>query len=751
MAGVTVTASTGLTIGEEDVKVTNYGKCFKLVTEAAATDYTVTMTAPEGYVITGYYLGCSANTKDAVHTLTSEDGSVSVVASAPPYNNPVGRKVFEVTDLNTNSTHFTINTASKGNTLYLPKFYIYIAKSGEVCNVTYKVLLEASGTVKTTATEVEFRGNTLAVPSACTRDYCTYTFYSDEACTSALTTVPDATSATVYTLASYTMPFTVSTDYANAVWHNMKLHTTYPLYNSDNTTNVKLPANPGTEINSEWAFIGNPYDGFQIINKGAGDGLVLGSATDDAGSTGAGSYATMATSGTQIYEKWFPRTSIHYTNGFYLYNSNDHALNKRSNDNLAYWTGGADAGSTFTVSSVTANATELTAIADKLDACTYGTAFGEYSLSGAYTGYESYMKTVIIPGLKSGYTYEHLLNARAIKDAKSLNMPEAGSFLRIKGNTSGKYLASGLASNNKFNMTKAEDATTIFYFDGTRLTNFGSGMCNGMNKSAWEWVVGNSASTVVFQDGLTNGGYGIKSATCNFYDNGDNSNSADRGDNVTITESTNKRYTKWQLTEVTSLPVTFNSAALGYATFNSPVALEIPKDVKAYVCRIDGETIKFFNANKYTDGDGNWILPANTAVLLYNKDYLKDETKDFTIVSEEGSYGEDENKFEGTVAAVNPATGCTYYSLRKTKNVNTMGFYQRTSTAALAGFRAWIVDHTGGARNFTIVFDGDSDPTGIVEAMGLENDNVEIYDLNGRKLSSYQKGINIINGKKIFK
>ena len=40
---------------------------------------------------------------------------------------------------------------------------------------------------------------------------------------------------------------------------------------------------------------------------------------------------------------------------------------------------------------------------------------------------------------------------------------------------------------------------------------------------------------------------------------------------------------------------------------------------------------------------------------------------------------------------------------------------------------------------------------GIVEALGLENDNVEIYDLNGRKLSSYQNGINIVNGKKVFK
>ena len=282
LAGVTVTASSGLTIGEQTVNANNYGKCFKLVTAAASTDYTVTMTAPTGYVITGYYLGCSANTSGAVHTLTSADGSVSVVASAPPYNSPNGPKVFEVTGLNANSTSFTINTANNGNTLYLPQFYMYVAKEGEASVVTYNVLLTASGAVKATTTKTELIGRTISLPSGLARDYCTYTYYSDAACTSPLTTVPNATSATVYALAAVNTPFAVSTSFAEANWHYATLRGKHLRADdsakdgsgrySTNGTNEKTDA-------YKWAFFGNPYDNFYVMNKNQGDGKYMAKST----------------------------------------------------------------------------------------------------------------------------------------------------------------------------------------------------------------------------------------------------------------------------------------------------------------------------------------------------------------------------------------------------------------------------------------------------------------------------------------
>ena len=100
LAGVTVTASTGLTIGEATVNADHYGKVFSLTTSAPSTNYTVTLTAPSGYVITGYYMGCSANSDGKRHTITPAGWAEGVEVSSPPYNNPVGPKPVEVTGLN---------------------------------------------------------------------------------------------------------------------------------------------------------------------------------------------------------------------------------------------------------------------------------------------------------------------------------------------------------------------------------------------------------------------------------------------------------------------------------------------------------------------------------------------------------------------------------------------------------------------------------------------------------------------------
>lgn len=188
LAGVTVTAASGVTIGEQAVNVADYGNCFKIVTAAGATDYRITLAAPEGYVITGYSLSCSANSYTAAHTLTSEDGTVSVVASSPPYNSPTGPKAFEVTGLDVQSTYFTINTANKGNTLFLPQFSIMVVPVGtKVVDVTYD-LYESDGVTKVGSVVVQQEaGSTPVIPEDITSNtFFTYDYVGtigDENCT----------------------------------------------------------------------------------------------------------------------------------------------------------------------------------------------------------------------------------------------------------------------------------------------------------------------------------------------------------------------------------------------------------------------------------------------------------------------------------------------------------------------------------------------------------------------------------------
>ena len=358
MAGVTITPSTGLTIGEQNVNVNAYGKCFKLVTSAAATDYTVTLQAPIGYVITGYYLGCSANSTNNKHTLTSADGSVSIVADAP---NQQGNapKAFEVNGLNSQSTYFTIRTASSGNALYLPIFQIYVAKSSEVINVAYNVMF--NGSQVATKTVGGIIGTAPALPASLQKSMCTYSYYSDEDCTTPLSALTPA-STTVYAKCTY--PFTVSTAFNTATWYYLKLKdANYPTYVSGNTPNVTLPTTNAGDRTTQWAFFGNPYDGLQLKNRAAGNSLVLGSASANSdGANGGNTYATLQTTGSQTYERWFPASSTFYTGAFFLNNGQDHALNQRSTANLAYWTGGKDAGSSFVVEAAPSDEAALAAL-----------------------------------------------------------------------------------------------------------------------------------------------------------------------------------------------------------------------------------------------------------------------------------------------------------------------------------------------------------------------------------------------------
>ena len=299
----------------------------------------------------------------------------------------------------------------------------------------------------------------------------------------------------------------------------------------------------------------------------------------------------------------------------------------------------------------------------------------------------------------------------------SLNLPAAG-FYRIKGKTSGNYLAAGLASNGKFAMSDATDGTTIFYFDGSKLTNFRSGMCNGMTSSAWDWVTGENASAVTFVDGLTLGGYAILSSNAYFYDNGDISQSADRGKDLTI-ENANSRYVSWYLEEVTELPVTFDNSVDGkyYTTLCLPYAAELT-GATAF-------TLTRGNGNILDKSEGTATIAAGTPVLL------ESESNSATVaLSGEKADPQSGTALTGAFAAKTIA-GATDYVLGS--DDSKAGFFHSEETV-LKGFSAYLA--------------GDESTSGIeafyFDSIGLAGDvngdgNVTIADVTAL--------VNIILGK----
>ena len=162
------------------------------------------------------------------------------------------------------------------------------------------------------------------------------------------------------------LPFEYSDTYTNATWYFMNLKPQdgakwYLGYEANQEyiplgdDQKALPANGQDAF--LWAFVGNPFDGYKIMNKAAGENMILSSSTNTYdGHTGANTYPVLtslsALDGKNTY--WIPSSASSYaTNGFYLeqkgYSNNK--MNARDGK-LAYWNGGADAGSTFQVTTL---------------------------------------------------------------------------------------------------------------------------------------------------------------------------------------------------------------------------------------------------------------------------------------------------------------------------------------------------------------------------------------------------------------
>ena len=153
-------------------------------------------------------------------------------------------------------------------------------------------------------------------------------------------------------------------------WYNLVIaNASYVVYDPEldhfelNITEIDVDK----KANYRWAFVGNPVEGFSLINQGAGIGYVMSSSrfVDD-GNTGGSTFLTMVEARSLgVADAWqfHAEASTYITEGsFYLGFTTDEGdnvyMNKRGTA-LAYWTSGRDSGSTFYVEEVFAGAETL--------------------------------------------------------------------------------------------------------------------------------------------------------------------------------------------------------------------------------------------------------------------------------------------------------------------------------------------------------------------------------------------------------
>ena len=205
-------------------------------------------------------------------------------------------------------------------------------------------------------------------------------------------------------------------------------------------------------------------------------------------------------------------------------------------------------------------------------------------------------------------------------------------------------------------------------------------------------------------------------------------------------------------------PVNVTISAVGYSTlYYSDRNLKVPADVTAYTYRV-GTKLEV----SHTYGEGE-VIPAGTAVVL--KKTTSNTSFSFVSTTDTGT-ADANNLLKGSDEAATTTGGNYYYALTldKDRNPNSVGFYWMNETGAaftngahkaylaLPHNFAWYADPTdpnAAVKGFIALPDED-DPTAIENVNVSVDLNEGIYNLAGQRLQKMQKGINIVNGKKIL-
>ena len=745
MAGVTIEGITGTT-------ATNfsYGACLALTSTASGT---ITMTAPSGYKITGYSLTARSNTYSVSYTLTPSDGGDAVTTSTGGVN-------LTVSGLDAQTASFTYS-ASSANSFYIPSMTItVVSATANLIDVTYE-LYESDGTTLVSSVVKEQEENSaIEVPSSLTAP--TYYDYATEGTIG----TEDCTIKVIRTLKS---GYVISLDgLSNSKCYNIRNNRgTWAVGSGATVVNSTVELNlefSASDTKQQFAFItyeGNVY----LYSVGEGkfayiDGNKL-SLTAAVTSAVAASPVTFeaSTNSTYMYSEPIIVTvngshfgiSTGFSPDVYKYQSSG------DGGNCAYI---IEAGSFDATSALAALANYFhpTNCYDRVEAevlpflldgegnpsPTIGKPFG-LSSSAASSIVTTYM-TQLNNKQFSLEEYEAIV---AAKNA-GIIYPEDGKFYFIKNVSNDKYInvksAGGIYADADApvagSVVKAVIRENKTYF-ATQGKEFG--WCYSTSNKALLDAAGGGKyahfsevtvpGQVAFAHCIGNGeGTWAGYLSASYY--------TVIADNQVAGGSADAAAAQWIFEEAETFAITLNAGGDGfyYATTCLPYDVTLSAAC-AYTLTLNGAK------NGLTMSDAISVVPAGTPIFLRhtegtvvatiasNAAYV---TSPLTTTALTGTY------LEKTVTAE------TDYFLGKANDK--VGFYLWDGTTLKAN-RAYLeatkLNNEPGVKGYALDFEDDA--TGINEELRMKNEESSIYNLAGQRMNKMQKGINIINGKKILK
>lgn len=386
----------------------------------------------------------------------------------------------------------------------------------------------------------------------------------------------------------------------------------------------------------------------------------------------------------------------------------------------------------------------------------FSDALGEYSYTGGINIADAFAQAEEI--LNASYSELFATEVSAIEAATnditaiaasiSINLPKAGSYIRIKS-AADRTLTYLSSVNSEIKTARAAfvanaDASTIFYFDGNNLVSYASGNYLVNNNDSGIFLgyngVQENGSIIAFRAASNNltGAYNIT-----FNDGNRWLYTAD-GYTDAATGTNNDNGYCFYLEEVTTLPVTITDA--GYATFYAPVEVSF-NGIKAYYTTGETEEDKYIQMVELEN-----VIPANEGAILEGAE----GTYNLTI-NYEGTTTITDNKLQGSVArSLISKEGGAFYVLGKNAKGN-VGLYNPVNDENVnefynAGHKAYMfIPASTQTIGYSFGFDW-SGTTGIdnIEEATEESATEAIYDITGRKIKAITTpGLYIIGGKKV--
>ena len=529
---------------------------------------------------------------------------------------------------------------------------------------------------------------------------------------------------TVEFTATWNGPFKISENFDNAQWQNMAVRGSYYVTSGNAASDGSLAPIPANAVGLvedayQWAFVGSGYAGFKLFNKAKGADQVYAWVSNDNASIPT--FVDVATANV-----WTIKASTSaISNAFMLTTDLGYQVNQfgGASGSLKIWTstGTGDDGSAFTVFDVPTNfatfVNEEIVPQIESDAKYFVVSDAAKAEIGYNESYKDYCPYDAYKNMKEKMTSDFLSNT------DNYVLPETGYYI-LKNKYYGTYMGIDPSDANMYgNYVSANAARQI-----VKLTKVGEKTytISLMGKFA-PATVAQSAQVVASTE---SGTYTVVIPTLGYA-----AFQADPAVNMSVLHraaggdivgwEAPADASQWEAIDATSIEFVIGSE--GYATAYLPFPVEVADGVTAYTGEIENTWLKL---NK-VEG----TIPAKTAVVLKGTP----ETYNFNIAADVDDISG--NVLKGTLEPI-AATG--KYVLAQ-PDAEPVGFYLANS-GNIAATKAYL-EIDSEVKGFIFAEDAET----AIANVNVNDNQTPIYNLAGQRVSKLQKGINIVNGKKILK